>query len=56
MIAFVNNQFFDEDKATLQISDLAIQRGYGVFDFLERGATSRFSWMITCNASSIPRQ
>ncbi|MBC7888745.1 MAG: aminotransferase class IV [Ferruginibacter sp.] len=33
MIAFVNNYFLDEDKATLQIGDLAIHRGYGVFDF-----------------------
>jgi branched-chain amino acid aminotransferase len=33
MIAFVNNQFVEESKATLGISDLSIQRGYGVFDF-----------------------
>lgn len=33
MIAFVNHQFLDEDKATLQVGDLAIHRGYGVFDF-----------------------
>lgn len=33
MIAFVNNQFLEEDKATLQVGDLAIQRGYGIFDF-----------------------
>ncbi|MEP7107898.1 MAG: aminotransferase class IV [Ferruginibacter sp.] len=33
MFAFVNNHFLEEDKATLQVGDLAIQRGYGVFDF-----------------------
>jgi len=33
MIAFVNNQFLEENNATLQVGDLAIQRGYGVFDF-----------------------
>ncbi len=33
MLAFVNHQFLEEGKATLQVGDLAIQRGYGVFDF-----------------------
>src|SRR5450432_463276 len=33
MIAFVNNHFLEENKATLQVGDLAIQRGYGIFDF-----------------------
>ena len=33
MIAFVNNEFLDESKATLQVSDLSIQRGYAAFDF-----------------------
>ena len=33
MIAFVNNEFIEEDKATLQVSDLSIQRGYAAFDF-----------------------
>ncbi|HWJ92576.1 MAG TPA: aminotransferase class IV [Flavisolibacter sp.] len=32
--AFINDQFFPEDKAMLHFRDLAIQRGYGVFDFL----------------------
>lgn len=40
MIAFVNNQFIEESKATLGISDLSIQRGYGVFDFFR---TSNFT-------------
>lgn len=30
---FINNDFFEEDKAVIQASDLALQRGYGVFDF-----------------------
>lgn len=33
MIAYVNDKFLDEEKATLQVSDLAIHRGYGIFDF-----------------------
>lgn len=33
MIGFVNNEFIEEDKATLQVSDLSIQRGYAAFDF-----------------------
>ena len=31
--AFINGEFIDEKKANLHISDLAIQRGYGVFDY-----------------------
>jgi branched-chain amino acid aminotransferase len=31
--AFFNGQFIDEDKAALHVSDLSIQRGYGIFDF-----------------------
>ena len=30
---FVNNEFFEEDKAVVKAGDLALQRGYGVFDF-----------------------
>lgn len=30
---FVNNRFFEEDKATLLTGDLAIQRGYAAFDY-----------------------
>jgi branched-chain amino acid aminotransferase len=33
MIAYVNNIFIEEEKATLQIGDLAIQRGYAAFDY-----------------------
>ena len=33
MIAFINQQFVEEDKACLQVSDLSIQRGYAAFDF-----------------------
>jgi D-alanine transaminase/branched-chain amino acid aminotransferase len=32
-IAYINGQFIEEEKACLHISDLAISRGYGVFDF-----------------------
>ena len=31
--AFINGEFIEEKKASLHISDLAIQRGYGVFDY-----------------------
>lgn len=37
MIAFINNQFIEEEKVTLGITDLSIQRGYGVFDFFRAG-------------------
>lgn len=33
MWAFINNQFLEAEKAVLPVSDLSIQRGYGVFDF-----------------------
>lgn len=33
MIAFFNKQFLDEDRLSLKVSDLSIQRGYAVFDF-----------------------
>ncbi len=33
MLAFVNNRFIEEEKASLGITDLSIQRGYGIFDF-----------------------
>jgi branched-chain amino acid aminotransferase len=35
MYAFVNDQFLPIEKATLNVSDLAIQRGYGIFDFFK---------------------
>lgn len=31
---FVNTHFFKEGAAVLQTNDLALQRGYGVFDYL----------------------
>lgn len=31
--AFINDDFISTENATLHISDLSIQRGYGVFDF-----------------------
>ena len=33
MLIYLNNRFVPEKEATLHVSDLAIQRGYGVFDF-----------------------
>lgn len=33
--AIVNNELIPADKATLRVNDLAIQRGYGVFDFFK---------------------
>lgn len=33
MIVYVNGKYFEENEATLGIGDLAIQRGYGVFDY-----------------------
>jgi branched-chain amino acid aminotransferase len=33
MYVYLNDQFVEADKASLHISDLAIQRGYGIFDF-----------------------
>ena len=33
MYVYLNDRFIESEKATLHISDLAIQRGYGIFDF-----------------------
>lgn len=33
MYVYLNDQFVASEKANLHISDLAIQRGYGIFDF-----------------------
>ncbi|SKB43554.1 aminotransferase class IV [Daejeonella lutea] len=35
MYVLLNNSIIAEEEATLKISDLAIQRGYGIFDFLK---------------------
>jgi branched-chain amino acid aminotransferase len=35
MYAFINKEFLPLSKASLQVSDLSIQRGYGVFDFFK---------------------
>ena len=35
MWAFLNDQFVAEEKAMLNVADLSIQRGYGVFDFFK---------------------
>jgi len=34
MIAYLNNTFMEEEKAVLQVGDLALQRGYAAFDYL----------------------
>ncbi|MBA2500122.1 MAG: aminotransferase class IV [Chitinophagaceae bacterium] len=33
MVAFINGEYKDEEKALLHVSDLSIQRGYAAFDF-----------------------
>jgi len=33
--SFINNEFIQEEKAVIHISDLSIQRGYGIFDFFK---------------------
>src|SRR5690349_7429415 len=33
--AFVNNEIVDISEALLHVSDLAVQRGYGIFDFFK---------------------
>lgn len=33
MIAYINNTFVEEEKASLHVGDLALQRGYAAFDF-----------------------
>lgn len=35
MQAFLNNEFLPVEKTSLHISDLSIQRGYGIFDFFK---------------------
>lgn len=35
LIAFFNGNFIEEEKVFLHVSDLSIQRGYGVFDFFK---------------------
>jgi len=34
MAVYLNNKFIEDDQAFLHVSDLSIQRGYGIFDFL----------------------
>lgn len=34
MVYFINNNFIDQERATLHVSDLSIQRGFALFDFL----------------------
>ena len=34
MVAYLNDQFVENSEAVLHVSDLSMQRGYGIFDFL----------------------
>ena len=34
MAVYLNDQFLENDEARLHVSDLTMQRGYGIFDFL----------------------
>jgi D-alanine transaminase/branched-chain amino acid aminotransferase len=34
MSVYLNNKFIEDEEAFLHVSDLSIQRGYGIFDFL----------------------
>lgn len=34
MPAYINNRFIENDEAVLHISDLSVQRGYAIFDFM----------------------
>jgi D-alanine transaminase/branched-chain amino acid aminotransferase len=35
LCSFVNDSFLPADQASLQVGDLSIQRGYGIFDFFK---------------------
>lgn len=35
MYVSINNRLFNQEEASLSVSDLSIQRGYGIFDFLK---------------------
>jgi branched-subunit amino acid aminotransferase/4-amino-4-deoxychorismate lyase len=35
MYSFLNNQFLPAEKTFVHVSDLAVQRGYGIFDFFK---------------------
>ncbi|GIL23540.1 MAG: branched chain amino acid aminotransferase [Bacteroidota bacterium] len=35
MYSFLNNEFLPADKTMVHVSDLAVQRGYGIFDFFK---------------------
>jgi D-alanine transaminase/branched-chain amino acid aminotransferase len=35
LLAYVNGQFLPAGEASVPVSDLAVQRGYGIFDFLK---------------------
>jgi D-alanine transaminase/branched-chain amino acid aminotransferase len=35
MYVSINNQLFSQEEANISVSDLSVQRGYGIFDFLK---------------------
>ena len=35
MYSFLNTEFLPAEKTFVHVSDLAVQRGYGIFDFLK---------------------
>ncbi len=35
MWAYINHNFIAANNATISINDLALQRGYGIFDFFK---------------------
>ncbi|WP_431218035.1 hypothetical protein ACQ86N_37645 [Puia sp. P3] len=51
---FVGDGFVAAERAALQVSDLAIQRGYGIFDFLKRWVASPFFWKTISTDLFIP--
>lgn len=43
MLSYINGQFVQQQEAVIPVSDLGLQRGYGVFDFLRvKGNTPLF--------------
>lgn len=49
---FLNNDFVEDEKATLLYRDLSFQRGYGVFDFFRLIGTCRYFWRIASTGFS----
>lgn len=54
LLVFVNDEFIPASKASLLVGDLAIQRGYGIFDFCKALHHTPISWMNISIDSHIP--